>query len=541
MTPHPTITRRPADIAMPILDIGELGSVNKDRRSELPEDIQAKLMPWEQVVHINQPVVARQSSPPSTFRALMRLTGVSRVQDIGKGGPSLAAVSSEANKNIEALTKYEVPHGRDALQVAMDLHEWHPELLASTIVMLAEQQGVKDEDYVAGVPFRQEETGRIMLLNRLPEDEVGRRFSEKLGWGWPFYGSVDATLSYITAVATYVSKHDSSLLSQIYRARDGREHTISESFFSAIHWLLKKTEDNPDGLVEFKNKAPTGGMLNQAWKDSAGAYVHADGDWANHEGGIASIEVQARTYDAYINAALVYRQNFRNDGLATDLEARAANLRRQVLDKFWAEDEKGGYFVLGTDRDAHGNLRQMKVRTSNMGHLLNSEILTGDDPEIAAKRVALIRTLFSPAMLSPHGIRTLSSEEQAFRKEGYHTGSVWLWDNDYIAQGLERHGYFGLAWHLRQCTLSTVNKTRAFPEFVQGDDNPDPTLNTMEVYVYDTKHDALYLFEQLPQEIQAWSVSAVLATKYKYQLPKKATDPVKSDLEDELLSQLRRS
>lgn len=540
-------TRR---VVLPILDIRDLGPDPFLSDENIPADIKAELRPGQKVVYIDTPKVSKTKSSPSSMNEIMRLTDADRVAEIGYKGPSIASLSSEANEDEPEMTRYETPHGRDALRVAMDLHEEYPSLLASTIVELAEKQGVMDESYVEGQPFRQEEKGKIMLLDRPSDDPVGRRFSEKLGWGWPFYGSIDATPSFVSALSTYVLEHDSGFLNRQYTSREkdtnGTPVTrkIESSLYLAVSWLLKKTEqtvDNPEGFLEFRNIPPHGGMLNQAWEDNVASYMHKDGSWPNHKKGIASVEVQALAYDAMLDAARVFRELLGDRLHAAYLEKRAGRLREVFMDRFWTED-KGGYFVQATDRDENGELRQLKVRGSNMGHLLNSRILKNDDKETSRKSKAVIKSIFSPGLMSPHGPRTLASDEVAFREGGYHTGSVWLWDVGYIARGLERHGYDGLAWHLRRCILDIVWQTGSFPEFIKGDDSVKVHLNQRDVYVYDPELDefAPFLFEQLPQEVQAWSVSVILAMKYQNDWNKAAEDLNKRSLEKELLAMVPR-
>lgn len=184
-----------------------------------------------------------------------------------------------------------------------------------------------------------------------------------------------------------------------------------------------------------------------------------------------------------------------------------------------------------------------------MGHLLNSRLLEGIDSGTANRREGLIRTLFSPEMLNISGIRTLSKLEKRFRPGEYHNGSVWLWDTNYIAQGLERQGYHGLAWELRARLWNDANITKRFPEFVSGGDDPKPVLPDRIVEVLDEKTGERHLIEQIPQEVQAWTLSAILASKYKYgqqiMLPATerklmATDPNNKRFEAKILDSLPR-
>src|SRR5207245_1981611 len=122
-----------------------------------------------------------------------------------------------------------------------------------------------------------------------------------------------------------------------------------------------------------------------------------------HDEGIASIEIQALTCDTLLDLADYYKNrlsaHWRSSSDASmhraldSTLARANGLKELVLNRFWLEDGRGGYFALGTDRDHHGNLRPLAVRTSNMGHALH--LLDADDPETARRRSMLIETLFT--------------------------------------------------------------------------------------------------------------------------------------------------
>jgi glycogen debranching enzyme len=261
------------------------------------------------------------------------------------------------------------------------------------------------------------------------------------------------------------------------------------------------------------------GIENQVWKDSWDSYFHADGTIANHQFGVASVEVQRVAYDALLDAADIYEKS-NNQEEVSDLRSRAEKLKKAIFEHFWTED-KGGFFVLGTERAADGSLRQLKVRSSNMGHLLNSRLLDGDDPDIVRYREAIISHLFSKEMLSPNGIRTIASDEVRYRPGAYHNGSVWPWDNYLIAQGLRRHGYHLLADKLSAMILNIVNETKKFPEYVRGD-NTQPTLNAQTVDVWDEINERHSRVEQPPQYVQAWSVAAALAIKYRNKLSREA-------------------
>lgn len=447
---------------------------------------------------------------PSSTRELLRLTRSNRTDDIGSSGPSIASLAMESGlqeaRPPEHLRLYEVVFGRDSLRVAIDLINSYPRLAHSTVLTLAALQGTTYD------MNREEEPGRIVHEARDSNDPIAQRLTHEQGWEWPYYGSVDATPDFIRTLAAYTNKSEENhgFLGESYLDKEGNERTVSYAFGSALEWIARKRTENPEGLIEFKSLLPKG-IENQVWKDSWDAYHHADGSIANHEQGIASIEVQVTTYDALIDAAGLYEDILGNQTRADSLRAQAHTLRSAIFEHFWT-DEKGGYFVLGTDRDDDGELRQMKIRTSNMGHVLNSRLLEGDDPEIVEKREAVVHQILSPDMLCKAGIRTLAQHEHRFREGGYHTGSVWLWDTHHIAKGLRRHGYTEEADDLDRRILEVVNTTGMFPEYVRGEQD-EIAVNHRTIVLYDALQHRENVVEQPPQEVQAWTVAAIRAIK----------------------------
>jgi glycogen debranching enzyme len=71
---------------------------------------------------------------------------------------------------------------------------------------------------------------------------------------------------------------------------------------------------------------------------------------------------------------------------------------------------------------------------SNMGHLLTSGLLEGDEPARIAARLG------SSGMTSGWGLRTLSSESGGYNPLSYHCGAVWPHDTAIAAWGLARTG-----------------------------------------------------------------------------------------------------
>jgi glycogen debranching enzyme len=474
-----------------------------------------KLLPGE---HLLLPVITHDNRefahPPSSLEQMLRLTRAGHPDDIGKFGPSIAALAFDTTAVANGVTDvpahlrlYEIFFGRDGLRVAIDLISSYPELARATTLKLAEQQGVEDH------LNREEELGRILHEFRDEDDPIAKDLTERLGWGWPYYGSVDATPEFIRTLTAYCKRTEENraFLSEEYVDRHGNTQTMTHALEMALAWINRRLSSNPEGLLEYKAAIPKG-IENQVWKDSWDAYHHADGTIANHEKGIASIEVQVTTYDALIDAAELYEEALDQTDQAQQLRLQAMRLKQTIIDTFWTED-KGGYFVLGTDRDDNGQLRQLKIRTSNMGHVLNSRLLDGHSTEDMRMRDAVARHIMSPEMLNVSGIRTLASDEFRFRPGSYHNGSVWLWDTHHIAKGLRRHGHSEEADELDRRILNVVNKTHMFPEYVRGDDSDTPSINEQTIIVWDEINQRENKVDQPPQEVQAWTVAVILATK----------------------------
>ncbi len=495
-----------------------------------------KLLPGEEIVNVETFKPLKLKHMPSTITELSRLAGVQKSSLIGRFGPVLAAMPLFGSKSDKHFRRYEAIFGRDSLRVALNLLERFPKLARSTLVALAELQGVKIDDK------SEEEPGRIVHEVRDPKsDPVARELIRKYGWGWPYYGSVDATPEYIRLLCAYCRKSRESFafLRVGYIDREGRAVTMADSLTRAVDWVLMKMDENKEGLIEF-HRRNSHGIENQVWKDSWDAYFHADGRIANHERGIASIEVQRVAFDALLDAAEVYEQHLKLDEKAKVLRERAERLRAIIMDMFWV-DERGGYFALGSDRDDKGKPRLLKVKASNMGHLLHSRLLMSGDPEITRRREAIIVQLFSPDMLCMNGIRTLAASEARFRPGAYHNGSCWGWDNFIIAQGLDLHGYLALGDYVEQIIVDNIDYAQRFVEFMRGDNDPDYRLNLHIVDVWDNKYDRLNRLEQPPQDMQAWTTAAVLAIKLERKMRKYSRlsyDPSKRSVEQRVLQSL---
>ena len=297
--------------------------------------------------------------------------------------------------------------GRDSILTSLQSLPFTPELAAATLRALGDWQGSRVDD------FRDEDPGRILHEMRYGEMAA---FEERPHS--PYYGSVDATPLYVVLLDEYERwTGDRKLIRDLeFEAR------------AALHWIDTYADiPGGTGYVWYKRRNEQTGLENQCWKDSWNSISFSDGRLPGFPR--ATCEVQGYAYDAKIRAARLARAVWKDEAFAAELEHQAAELKRRFNRDYWVED--GGYYALALDPD--GN--KVDSLTSNNGHLLWSGIVE----ENKAKRV--VENLLGPRMFSGWGIRTLAEGEGRFNPIGYHVGTVWPFDNSFIAWGLRRYGF----------------------------------------------------------------------------------------------------
>lgn len=489
-------------------------------------------MPDETIVTVESYEGRQLERALSTIRAMIGLTAVRKFVNIGDNGPSNASNALEKSADPEAHQgKYDVFFPRDGHVVAEILADIpHPRfmrLMRATIVASFESMGVADNYQASQYPFDEQEVGKIAHEMREPDDPIAQQLTEEKDWGWPYYGAVDTTGKNIMAIARYVENSDEgeAFLNETFIGRDGNERTVREGLDMNVAWVTGRMDLNPEGLVEMLSKNPKH-HANQTWADSPESFHHGDGSWAEHHPekslGVAGLELQGETYKALRGAARLY-EGLGETEKATALSGRADALRSVVLDKFWVDDPEhfGGYFGRGTDRDADGTLRVLAIRTSDMGNLLDSGLLddTGDealDQEIRFKREAVIQNLLSEEMMSPNGVRTLSSDSFRYSPDRYHNGTTWPWVSYVTARGLARYGHQEEAEQLKDRIMDAYQSTKILGEYFSGSDDLSHRLVDQKVVVYNPTiaTEPVYAVSQPAQEVQAWTVAAVLAIKW---------------------------
>lgn len=296
--------------------------------------------------------------------------------------------------------------GRDSIFTSLQALPFVPELAATTLRALAERQGTRIDD------FRDEDPGRILHEMRYGELTA---FEERPHS--PYFGNADATPLYVVLLDEYERwTGDTKLVRDL-------EHAAR----AALNWIDEYADLQDNGYVSYQRRNAKTGLENQCWKDSWDSISYASGDLPGYPR--ATCELQGYAYDAKMRGARLARLVWHDPAFADRLEKEAADLKRRFNREFWVED--GDYFAVALDCDG----RQVDSLTSNIGHLLWSGIVD------KSKARAVARHLMSSRMFSGWGVRTMAEGEARYNPIGYHVGTVWPFDNSFIAWGLRRYGF----------------------------------------------------------------------------------------------------
>jgi glycogen debranching enzyme len=296
--------------------------------------------------------------------------------------------------------------GRDSILTSLQALPFTPSLAATTLRALGDWQGTRTDD------FRDEDPGRILHEMRYGELPA---FEERPHS--PYYGSADATPLYVVLLDEYERwTGDRKLVHELeYEAR------------AALNWIDEYADLMGNGYISYQRRNEKTGLENQCWKDSWDSISYSNGRLAGFPR--ATCELQGYAYDAKIRGARLAREIWKDDEYAAALERQAADLKRRFNRDFWIGDDE--YFALALDADG----AQVDALSSNIGHLLWSGIVD------KTKAKAIARHLLGSRLFSGWGVRTLAEGEGRYNPIGYHVGTVWPFDNAFIAWGLRRYGF----------------------------------------------------------------------------------------------------
>ncbi|MBM0256633.1 glycogen debranching N-terminal domain-containing protein [Micromonospora sp. 4G55] len=387
-----------------------------------------------------------------TYRRSLADLAALRFMPLTGGGQALPAAG---------LPWFMAIFGRDSIFTSLQALPFVPELALTTLRLLALLQGVVLDD------FREEEPGK--MLHEL-------RYGETIGFEEqphsPYYGSADSTPL-------------SVILLDEYERWTGDATTVrllERSARAALHWIDEYGDLMGDGYVWYQRRNERNGLENQCWKDSWDAISFRDGTLPALPR--ATCELQGYAYDAKIRGARLAREFWNDPDYADRLEREAADLKQRFNRDFWVAE--GEYYALALDGDGH----QVDALASNIGHLLWSGIVE------ESRAASIAEHLLGPRLFSGWGVRTLAEGEGRYNPLGYHVGTVWPFDNAFIAWGLRRYGFTREAGRIAEGIIDASHHFQGrLPEAFGGYDR---TL---------TRYPVLYPTACSPQ---AWSTGSSL-------------------------------
>jgi glycogen debranching enzyme len=401
--------------------------------------------------------------------------------------------------------------GRDSLEVAEDIMPFKPGLAGNILLTLARLQGLVVGADNEEAPGKIVHEFRATVMDGKAIDNVALDIFNHLSYKWggndtemAYYGSIDATPHFLRTLHMYCQMHGDRILDKTITLHKTHDTiTMRQAASRAMDWLMRELSTSRSGLLEYKRRNPRG-ILNQVWKDSDEFYVHENGQTANHNEPIASIEVQGLAYDGLIAA--------RDFGLdqAEACEKLAEELRNRTFDLLWQPARH--YFALGTDFSEEGDLRIITTATANPAALLDTSIFdTLPDDKRQEYITGIVKKIFGKDFLTSVGIRSRSLAEAHLVPFWDYHGSFVSWPKETydIAKGLKRQGMPTLAGQLENRLLNVVGRTRQYAEFFYIDEHGRILTHAPETH----NHGELMVIDSTnkPETIQAWTVSAIYA------------------------------
>jgi glycogen debranching enzyme len=337
--------------------------------------------------------------------------------------------------------------GRDSAIVSLEVLPARPDVARATLRALASLQGAGED------PETDEELGKIIHEWWPSAPERLRRA------GWPvrngelrYYGSADSTSWFLVLLASLGERSLAVELETTWRAAGG--------------WL-ERALDSGGGLIRHGPRRAPGGLAQQGWRDA-----EDPADPAHHGAGILNArgEVpQPPLADADTQAVTVVA-----------LRALA------VLsgEERWSKEAARLGAAIGEAFDPEtlaiaGDGERVAGAGSHLGWMLWADAMSEDAREAAAER------LCRPDVLTPWGLRTLSSEHPLHAPDAYHRGAVWPFDSWLGWGGLRVAGRLETAERLRRGILDAIEAIGQAPElFAVGPQGPEriPIANRVQAW-----------------------------------------------------------
>ena len=398
-----------------------------------------------------------------------------------------AAGTFEHHENVVEQGLFRCLFGRDSLIISSLLKQQNPELQLNTICALAAFQG-REFAWKS-----EEEPGRIPHEVRDSGDPQGARIAAESAWHFPYYGSIDATLLWITALDE-VAHNDPSILD-----RQINGQSLAQRAELAASWILNRL-DSGSGYIR-SNRANPQGILNQVWKDSGDSYLTISGKVATGSATV-SVETISQTFDALLAASrLAKLSTYHWQFTPTELVFAAETLKQRLLNSWWLGDRFAMGLAVIEEKEV-----MLDAIASNQWRLLDSEILADFESSNLVKE--LVDSVTDTEILGPNGIRTLGKSNPRYRPGGYHTGSSWPMDAALIVRGLLRRGARAEANAVATKTIRAIEKVGAYPEFFRSDESEKLGISRFVIDVRDAQLTNSNRICQPPQMLQGWTIAA---------------------------------
>ncbi len=321
--------------------------------------------------------------------------------------------------------------GRDSLWAARMLLPLGTELALSTLRVLARRQGRHDR---VGT---EEQPGKILHEVRAEATTLEHSTLPPV-----YYGTVDATPLFVV------------LLAEAWRwgADPVQVRALLPAAEAALRWCERAAGP---GFLRYVDGGGTG-LDNQGWKDSHDAIQWSDGRLADPP--IALCEAQAYAHQAAVLGADLFEAFGHGD--AAHWRRWAGRLADRFRAAYWVGERADAYPAVALD----GAGRPVDSVTSNLGHLLGTGLLTADESDRVARRLA------APPLSGGFGLRTLTADSPRFGRLSYHGGAVWPHDTAIAATGLARAGHADTAAGLLEgLVLAAPAFDYRLPELFGGD------------------------------------------------------------------------
>lgn len=367
---------------------------------------------------------------------------------------------------------------RDAIQVALDIGEYYPELLAKTIFQIANLQGTEYN------PVSEEEPGRIhhqLIGARLgaaaaSPGTLKTMHSLALEWGYVksareakklneliYYGAVDTTPQFVRLVAKYCRLVGSkNILQAKFNHYKAGRRSLRESVVEAAQWLERRRSNA--GFITFKATNPLG-ILNQYLRDSDVSTLHEGCKPLSYDyDGVSGLDVQCAYYDCLGDLAFLL-----GGKLAKQFTQIQKELQETFVEHFWLGDK----LAMALDHDPNGNLRPVKTASNIQAEVFDCGILNGlkERQEITT---AVLAQMFGADFWTSVGLRSLALNS-ASPNYGYpayqsqHT--VWNVMSGIASRGLDKSGFHALARKLDAQILAAADKAGGSFEAYYVDDS----------------------------------------------------------------------